>query len=332
MYGFKKSFYYNQNINVLDGNQKIKDFSFEVELFNKEYEMLYKKYFQIGTKNEEFTKYLSNTEKNISIVNDKKQKNYNSYMISPNKKNNSIGTFKKLQKQKNKFFSQFSTQLLKDYNQIIFGNNSINDIYFTNNNVLSSKKNENNIDNSNKNKSKRELSFNSQNTIKNYNNKNSLYNNYQICSTVSNKNRNNINKNFSSFLVHNSDIMDSNINNNNNNSNNQRYDKIVSLPLIQFNLNNGTSLHKNKINKKYNLYFNHQNDNIKHYNKKSIILEQENKKINFPLSINTNMDLNSIFDYTKFNIFNLKDKLGLENTMPFLGKEIIKKLNIYNLL
>ena len=44
------------------------------------------------------------------------------------------------------------------------------------------------------------------------------------------------------------------------------------------------------------------------------------------------MDLNLIFDYTKFNIFNLKDKLGLENTMPFLGKEIIKKLNIYNLL
>ena len=330
LYSFKKSFYYNQNINVLDGNHKIKDFSFEVELFNKEYEMLYKKYFQIGIKNEEFAKYLSNTEKNISIVNDKKQKNYNSYMISPNKKNNSIGIFKKLKKSKNKFFSQFSVQLLKDYNQIIFGNNSITDIYFTDNNGFSSKKNENNIDNSNKNKAIRDLSFNSQNTINNYNNKNSLYNNYQICSTVNYKNKNNRNKNFSSFFDHNSDIMDSNINNNN--SNNQRYDKIVSLPLIQFNLKNGTSLHKNKINKKYNLYFNHQNDNIKHYNKKSIIIEQENKKTNIPLSINTNMDLNLIFDYTKFNIFNLKDKLGLENTMPFLGKEIIKKLNIYNLL
>ena len=29
-----------------------------------------------------------------------------------------------------------------------------------------------------------------------------------------------------------------------------------------------------------------------------------------------------------FNIFNLKDKLGLENVMPFLGKEIIKKIDI----
>ena len=47
-----------------------------------------------------------------------------------------------------------------------------------------------------------------------------------------------------------------------------------------------------------------------------------------PPNLIKGIDINSIFDFQNFNIFNLKDKLGLDNVMPFLGKEIIKKINI----
>ena len=50
------------------------------------------------------------------------------------------------------------------------------------------------------------------------------------------------------------------------------------------------------------------------------------------MNILKNIDIDKIFDYTNFDIFKLKDKLGLENVMPFLGKEIVKKLNIIHLI
>lgn len=57
-----------------------------MDLLNKEYEDLIKKYFQIELKNEEFAKYLSYTEKNISIVNNNSQHNYESKTDSSKKK------------------------------------------------------------------------------------------------------------------------------------------------------------------------------------------------------------------------------------------------------
>ena len=50
-----------------------------------------------------------------------------------------------------------------------------------------------------------------------------------------------------------------------------------------------------------------------------------------PLYLKSGIDLNLVFDFQNFDIFILKEKIGLENVMPFLGKEIIKKENIIHL-
>ena len=60
--------------------------------------------------------------------------------------------------------------------------------------------------------------------------------------------------------------------------------------------------------------------------------EYRKNKILININILKNIDIDKIFDYSNFDIFKLKDKLGLENVMPFLGKEIIKKLNINHLI
>lgn len=109
-----------------------------MDLLNKEYEDLIKKYFQIELKNEEFAKYLSYTEKNISIVNNNSQHNYESKTDS-SKKNKSVGIIKKFQNSNKKILSQIPTQLMNDYNQIISSNNSIADIYYTDKNGFSKK-------------------------------------------------------------------------------------------------------------------------------------------------------------------------------------------------
>jgi hypothetical protein len=335
LYSFKQSSYCNKNIQILEGNHKIKDFAYEVEQYNKEYENFYYKYLQIGIKNEEMAKYISDTEKNICIINNNNPNNIYSNIRNGNKKLGSKNLLKKLKKSK-KFFSQFSLQLLKDYNQIITGNNPITDIYYTESNGFSSKKIDKNKINSNENKKRKEISFFSPENVKNTNNKNtkfSLYNKYQIFTTDSSKNKINSNKNISSFLSNenmenNLDNNDSNIINNNNHIN-KKMDKIISLPLIKFNNLNTKSFLENykNNNKNYNLHFNQQKDSTKRTNNKIIALEQPN----IPLSINNDIDIKKIFDYNTFNIFDLKEKLGLDNIMPFLGKEIIKKLNIYNL-
>ena len=343
LYSFKSSSYYNKNISILEGNHKIKDFGHEVEQYNKEYENLYNKYLHILTKNEEMTKYISDTEKNISIIKSRNQNNFFN-KVNSNKEINSIKMLKNLKKSK-KFFSQISVQLLKDYNQVVLGNKSISDIYYTESSGFSSKKEEKNKINSNENKIKKELSYVSPVTIRNNINKKtkySLYNKYQIYSVPS-KNRINSNRNLSCLLCYDNIDYNSGENNNvsnitNNNPKNKKMEKIISLPLIKFNqLNNRSIIENNKNNNtsikgnnnnKNNLYFNHQNNYIKQTNNNIIIaLGQQN----IPLSINNEIDINKMFDYNKFNIFDLKDKIGLDNIMPFLGKEIIKKLNIYNL-
>jgi len=332
LYYFHKTLYHNKNNNILLGNHKIKDFSFEVDLFNKEFEEYYKKYFQIRLKNEELAKYLSYTEKNISIVNNQEHGNYNS-MASSNKKIKSVGVNKKSNK---KFFSQFPTQLLNDYNQLIFGNKSITDIYCTDNSGFTSKKNINYINNFNRNKKLKELSFDSKEGSKNNNNnnRNILYNNYRICTTV-NSNSINKNKNSSSFLEE-QEIIKSNGENHFSylNNRNHQSDKVISLPLIQFNFKEGINTDKSKINvfkkKNSNTNINYSKTENEQSHKRNIIFRQDFKNNKMVINALNTIDINSIFDIQNFNIFNLRDKLGLENVMPFLGKEIIKKLNIFH--
>ena len=181
LYSFKKTFYYNENLIMLSGNHKIKEFSNEIDLFNKEYEELSQKYLKITKKNEEYAKFLNYKEKNISFGN-KKIGNKNKSSINSIRKIDSNVLIRKIKKS-NKYFSQFSLQLLNDFNQVLLGNNSITDIYCTDNNGFESKKDVKDI-NFDKNKNTKELSSNSKDKKKSNNNKNFLYNNYQICSTA----------------------------------------------------------------------------------------------------------------------------------------------------
>lgn len=296
-----------------------------MDLLNKEYEDLIKKYFQIELKNEEFAKYLSYTEKNISIVNNNSQHNYESKTDS-SKKNKSVGIIKKFQNSNKKILSQIPTQLMNDYNQIISSNNSIADIYYTDKNGFSKKDNLI-FNNFYRNKRLKEFSFDSQDNVKYQTNKNLLYNNYRICSTMS------LNGNSEKI----SNIFDSNDNfiskTDSNNNNARKVDKIVSLPIIQFKYKGGTKIDKYKINifnKKINIYQKNEIEN----EKRNMTSGQEYRKnkISINMNILKNIDIDKIFDYTNFDIFKLKDKLGLENVMPFLGKEIVKKLNIIHLI
>jgi hypothetical protein len=325
LYFNRKTLYHNKNKQILLGNHKIKDFSNEVDSLNKEYEDLIKKYFQIELKNEEFAKYLSYTEKNISIVNNSSQHNYESKSNS-GKKNKSVGIIKKFQNSNKKILSQIPTQLMNDYNQIISSNSSIADIYYTDKNGFSKKENLI-FNNFYRNKRLKEFSFDSQDNVKYQTNKNLLYNNYRICSTMS------LNGNNEKI----SNIFDSNDNfiskTDSNNNNVRKVDKIVSLPIIQFKYKGGTKIDKYKINifnKKNNIYQKTEIEN----EKRNMTSGQEYRKnkISINMNILKNIDVDKIFDYTNFDIFKLKDKIGLENVMPFLGKEIIKKLNINHLI
>ena len=338
LYSFKKTFYYNENLIMLSGNHKIKEFSNEIDLFNKEYEELSQKYLKITIKNEEYAKFLNYKEKNISFGN-KKIGNKNKSSINSIRKIDSNVLIRKIKKS-NKYFSQFSLQLLNDFNQVLLGNNSITDIYCTDNNGFESKKDVKDI-NFDKNKNTKELSSNSKDKKKNNINKNFLYNNYQICSTAISNSKKKINKkrNMSNIFENESMKFFPDFNNlSNRNNNNQKNNKLFSLPLINILFNGETKIDKYKINnfnKKKNLYINqHITDYDLNNNNKLLSFEKEPKKLDIPIPLNilNNIDINLIFDYKNFDIFNLRDKIGLENVLPFLGKEIIKKLNIYHLL
>ena len=335
LYYYQKTLFYKKNLDIINGSHKIADFENEVEKYNKEFEDFSKKYCQIGVKNEEFSKSLSFIEKNISVMNNSKNNSNISLNYEPKIKSvGMIANQKKLINNNNNILSQFPLNLLNDYNKYISENNSINNIIYSTdfNGSKNKSRNNNNINHpiSNKKKKVKELSIDSQSSSKNnLINKNSLFNNYRIHSTANANIKSNNNKSFPKQKKKVRTFGD----NNYLNSNNQQLEKIISLPIIQFNFNGGVNIDKYKINlfnKKNNYNVKNQKKENEITNKKVVTFGNEiNYKIpKIPVYLTYGIDINSIFDFQNFNIFNLKDKLGLENVMPFLGKEIIKKINI----
>ena len=333
LYYFQKTLFYKKNFDIINGSHKIADFENEVEKYNKEFEDFSKKFGQIRIKNEEFSKSLCFIEKNISLMNNSKNNSNTSLTYESRiKSNRIIMNQKKLNKN---ILSQFPLNLLNDYNKYTSENNSINNIIYStdfngnkNKNKISKNNNSNSLI-SNKIKKVKELSLDSQTSSKNnLINKNSLYNNYRIHSTANANIKGKINQSFSKQKKKVRTFGDNNYLNNKN----QQLEKIISLPIIQFNFNGGVNIDKYKIN-----LFNRKNNyNIKNQKKGNEIKKKVvtfgndiNYKIpKIPTYLTYGIDINSIFDFNNFNIFNLKDKLGLENVMPFLGKEIIKKIDI----
>ena len=235
----------------------------------------------------------------------------------------------------NNILSQFPLNLLNNYNKYLSDNNSINNIYSTDfngdKNNMNNKINNNNIFILNKKSKIKELSIDSHSSSKNSPiNKNSLFNNYRIYSTANSSLKRKINKSFPKQKKKVRTLGEYNFLNKNNN---QQLEKIISLQIIQFNFNGGINIDKYKINlfnKKNNYNIKNKKNENEHNNKKLVIFGQEiNYKIQkLPQYLINEIDTNSLFDFQNFNIFNLKDKLGLENVMPFLGKEIIKRVNI----
>ena len=340
LYYYQRTSFFKKNIDVINGSHRIGDFSNEVEKYNKDYEDLYKKYLQINIRNEEYSNSLGFIEKNISFLNDPKNI-YNSNIFDNEKSLKSL-KMKKNNNQRNlnlNLLSHLSLNFLSDNNYKLFsGNSSHSNINCTDFNSLANTKNVNIMVSNNKSKMK-EVSINSHRSLEKNNNKNTLFNNYKILSKSNSK----VKKKFNHILEksikkerENTNSYGDNLNSINSNRN-QQLDKIVSLPIIQFNFNGGLNIDKYKIN-----FFNKKsilNRKVEKYeakkNSKTITYESElnnmNNKIFKELHSIKDVDKNSLFDFQNFNIFNLKDKLGLENVMPFLGKEIIKKAKIIHL-
>ena len=346
LYYYQRTSFFKKNIDVINGSHKIADFSNEVEKYNKDYEDLYKKYLKINIKNEEYSNSLGFIEKNISFINDPKNI-YNSNIFD-NEKSLKTLKIKKNNHQRNlnlNLLSHLSLNFLNENNnyKVFSGNSSHSNINCTDFNSLVNTKNINT--NTNKilpnNKSKmKEVPINSHRSQEKNNNKNTLFNNYKILSKSNSK----LKKKFNQILEKNIKKERENTNsygdnlNSNNSNRNQQLDKIVSLPIIQFNFNGGLNIDKYKIN-----FFNKKNilnRKVEKYeakknrkaNEYELELNNMNNKIFQELHSIKDIDKNSLFDFQNFNIFNLKDKIGLENVMPFLGKEIIKKAKIIHLL
>ena len=332
LYYYQRTSFFKKNIDVINGSHRIGDFSNEVEKYNKDYEDLYKKYLQINIRNEEYSNSLGFIEKNISFINDPKNI-YNSNVFDNEKSLKSL-KMKKNHNQRNlnlNLLSHLSLNFLSD-------NSSHSNINCTDFNSLANTKNINIMIPNNKSKMK-EVSINSHKSLEKNKNKNTLFNNYKILSKSNSK----VKKKFNHILEksikkerENTNSYGDNLNSINSNRN-QQLDKIVSLPIIQFNFNGGLNIDQYKIN-----FFNKKsilNRKVEKYeakkNIKTITYESElnnmNNKIFKELYSIKDIDKNSLFDFQNFNIFNLKDKLGLENVMPFLGKEIIKKAKIFHL-
>ena len=334
LYKFQKTVFFKNNIDIVNGSHKIMEFSNEIEKYNKESEDFYKKFSQFNVKNEDFSKSLSLIENNISVIKTPSPSKINNIFDFDNK----VKPFELLdnpRKISSKILTHLPIRLLNEYNKnsreknTIQSNKNVNEfsgIKINNNNNL------NTIVPNKKNKIK-ELSVDSQIST---NNRNQIYNNYKIFSTPSNNLKSIINLSFHkpeksvrSFGENNNNVLKTN--------NNQQLEKMISLPIIQFNFNGGINIDKYKIN-----LFNKKNSsNIKnkkyegdHSNKRLVTFGQEinNKIPKLPLYLTSGIDINSLFDFQNFDIFTLKEKLGLENVMPFLGKEIIKKINIMHLL
>ena len=343
LYYYQKTSFFKRNIDVINGSHRIGDFSNDVDKYNKEYEDLYKKYLQINIRNEEYSNSLGFIEKNISFINDSKN-TYNNNVFDNEKSLKSL-KIKKNNHQRNanlNLLSHLSLNFLNDNTYKLFSENSSHsNINCTDFNSLANTKNINIVLPDNKSKLK-ELSINSHRSLQknSNNNKNTLFNNYKILSKSNSKLKKKFNKILEKSIKkerENTKSYGDNLNSINSNRN-QQFDKMISLPIIQFNFNGGLNIDKYKINifnKKFNL-----NRKIEKYeakkNSKTIANESELNKINNKIiqELNSikNIDKNNIFDFQNFNIFILKDKLGLENIMPFLGKEIIKKAEIIHLL
>ena len=335
LYYYQKTLFYKKNTDLINGSHKFLDFSNEVEKFNKDNEDFCKKYIQLRIKNEEFSKSLGFIEKNISFISNSKNKinssfNYDEKIKQVEMMNN------KRKINNSSILSQLPIHIFNDYNKNPYENNSISKIIYSTD--IRSIKNKNNSLNNpsilNKKNKVRELPTDPQTSSKNIsNNKKQIYNNYRIFSS---SNTNNKNKNNLSFPKQRKNIKIFGENNYLNYNNNQQLEKIISLPIIQFNFNGGINIDKYKIN----LFNRRNNVNIKN---KKFEEEQSNKKLlifgeeicnnipKLPLYLKSGIDLNLIFDFQNFDIFILKEKIGLENVMPFLGKEIIKKENIIHL-
>ena len=343
LYYYQKTSFFKRNIDVINGSHRIGDFLNDVDKYNKEYEDLYKKYLQINIRNEEYSNSLGFIEKNISFINDSKN-TYNNNVFDNEKSLKSL-KIKKNNHQRNanlNLLSHLSLNFLNDNTYKLFSENSSHsNINCTDFNSLANTKNINIVLPDNKSKLK-ELSINSHRSLQknSNNNKNTLFNNYKILSKSNSKLKKKYNKILEKSIKkerENTKSYGDNLNLINSNRNLQ-FDKMISLPIIQFNFNGGLNIDKYKINifnKKFNL-----NRKIEKYeakkNSKTISNESElnkmNNKIIQELHSIKDIDKNNIFDFQNFNIFILKDKLGLENIMPFLGKEIIKKAEIIHLL
>ena len=334
LYNYEKTAFYKKNIDIINGSHKISNFLNEVQNLNKEYEELYKKHIQIRIKNEELSKSLSFIEKNISLINN--HKSNSNIALNYEQKIKPKGIKENPRRIDNNLLSQFPINLLKGYNKYISDNNSFSNINSTdsngNNNKSHNKLNNNII--SYKKRNVKQLSIDSHSPTKNnINDKSTIFNNYRINSTANANVNNSINK---SFPKQRKKVRTFGKNNYANNKNIQLLEKIISLPIIQFNFNGGVNLVKYKVNL-FNRKLNADEKNKKNENKySSKKLVEFGKDINvkiskIPLFSTSGIDINSLFDFQNFDIFILKERLGLENVMPFLGKEIIKKINIIHL-
>ena len=335
LYNYEKTTFYKKNIDIINGSHKIANFSNEVQNLNKEYDELHKKYIQIRIKNEELSKSLSFIEKNISSINNRKA-NVN-IAFNYEQKIKPIGIMENPRRLDNNLLSQFPINLLNDYNKYISDNNSfsnINSTDFNGNKHKSPNKLNNNII-SYKKRNVKQLSIDSQSSSKNkINNKSSIFNNYRINSTTNTNVNNSINR---SFPKQRKKVRKFGKNNYANNNNIQQLEKIISLPIIQFNFNGGVNIDKYKVNlfnRKLNVTpKNKKKENEQSSSKKLVTFGKDiNVKISkIPLYLTSGIDIDSLFDFQNFDIFTLKERLGLENVMPFLGKEIMKKINIIHL-
>ena len=335
LYYYQKTIFYKKNTDLINGSHKFMDFSNEVEKFNKDNEDFCKKYIQLRIRNEEFSKSLGSIEKNISFVSNPNNKintsfNYDDKIKPVEMMNN------KRKINHSSILSQLPIQILNDYNKNSYENNSINKIIH-NTDILGIKNKNNSLNNPSISKKKnkvRELFIDLQSSSKNsQNNKKQIYNNYRIFSSSNTNNKNKINLSFPKQRK-NAKIFGEN--NYLNYNNNQQLEKIISLPIIQFNFNGGINIDKyqvNLFNKRNNVNIKNKKYEEEQSNKKLVIFREEitNKIPKLPLYLTSGIDIDSIFDFQNFDIFNLKEKLGLENVMPFLGKEIIKKENIIHL-
>ena len=335
LYYYQKTIFYKKNTDLINGSHKFMDFSNEVEKFNKDNEDFCKKYIQLRIRNEEFSKSLGSIEKNISFVSNPKNKINTSFNYD-----DKIKPFEMMNNKRkinhSSILSQLPIQILNDYNKNSYENNSINKIIH-NTDILGIKNKNNSINNPSISKKKnkvRELFIDLQSSSKNsQNNKKQIYNNYRIFSSSNTNNKNKINLSFPKQRK-NAKIFGEN--NYLNYNNNQQLEKIISLPIIQFNFNGGINIDKyqvNLFNKRNNVNIKNKKYEEEQSNKKLVIFREEitNKIPKLPLYLTSGIDIDSIFDFQNFDIFNLKEKLGLENVMPFLGKEIIKKENIIHL-